>query len=377
MPRSSSAELASLLVAAISGRALAASARRAGYTPLVADFFADADTREIAQRCTKFKGDIDRGIAGEALDEALGTLAEQAPSPILGLVYGSGFEDRPALLRRIAERWPVIGNEAATIERIKAPEDFFAELDRLEIPHPRTVMEPPAATKGWLVKRRGGAGGGHIARHGCHTKADGVYFPEAVSGRAVSALFVADGVRALVLGFSEQWTAPTGSRHFRYGGAVHPAEIADDFKERMTHAVEIVAANFALKGLGSADFMVGDRELYLVEINPRPGATLGIFDSDSTPLLRIHIEAVTKGDLPGAKLGLSGAAASAIVFAPQLLRVPATMRWPDWTADRPAGGESIDKCRPICTVSARAETALAARRLVEDRVATILAACTA
>jgi predicted ATP-grasp superfamily ATP-dependent carboligase len=377
LPRSSSAELGSLLVAAVSGRALAASARRAGYTPLVADFFADADTREIAQRYTKFKGDIGRGIAGEALDEALGRLAQQAPSPILGLVYGSGFEDRPMLLRRIAERWPVIGNDAATIERIKAPEDFFAELDRLEIPHPRTVMEPPAATKGWLVKRRGGAGGGHIARHGRHAKADGVYFQEAVSGRAVSALFVADGVRALVLGFSEQWTAPTGSRRFRYGGAVRPAEIADDFKEQMISAVEIVAANFALKGLGSADFMVGDREIYLIEINPRPGATLDIFDSDSSPLLRIHIEGVTKGVLPSAKLGLSGAAASAVVFAPQLLRVPATISWPDWTADRPACGESIDKSRPICTVSARAETAPAARRLLEERVATILAACAA
>ena len=377
MPRSSLAELGSLLVAAISGRALAAAARRAGYAPLVADFFADADTREIAQGCAKLEGDIDRGIACEALDQALGRLAEHAPSPILGLVYGSGFEDRPALLRRIAERWPVIGNDAATIERIKAPEDFFAELDQLEIPHPRTVMEPPAATEGWLVKRRGGAGGGHIARHGRHANADGVYFQEAVSGRAVSALFVADGVRALVLGFSEQWSAPTGSRRFRYGGAVRPVEIADHLKERMISAVEKVAANFALKGLGSADFMIGDRELYLVEINPRPGATLGIFDSDSTPLLRIHIEAVTKGDLPGATLGLSGAAASAIVFAPQLLRVPSSMRWPDWTADRPACGESIDKSRPICTVSARAETAPAARRLVEERVATILAACTA
>jgi predicted ATP-grasp superfamily ATP-dependent carboligase len=123
--------------------------------------------------------------------------------------------------------------------------------------------------------------------------------------------------------------------------------------------------------------MVGDRELDLIEINPRPGATLDIFDSDSAPLLCIHIEAVTKGDLPGAKLGLSGAAASAVVFAPQLLRVPATMRWPDWTADRPACGDSIDKSRPICTVSARAETVQAARRLVEERVATILAACAA
>jgi dTDP-4-amino-4,6-dideoxygalactose transaminase len=35
-----------VLIAAFSGRALASAAACAGYTPLVADMFADADTRE-------------------------------------------------------------------------------------------------------------------------------------------------------------------------------------------------------------------------------------------------------------------------------------------------------------------------------------------
>ena len=38
----------------------------------------------------------------QSLGPALEALAEAAPSPILGLVYGSGFEDRPHLLTRIA-----------------------------------------------------------------------------------------------------------------------------------------------------------------------------------------------------------------------------------------------------------------------------------
>ena len=130
LPRSSPPRPASLLIAAISGRALAASAIRAGLTPLVADFFADADTRALAHSCRKLKGDIGRGIRWQSLGHTLETLAEAAPSPILGLVYGSGFEDRPRLLTQIAERWPLLGNDAATVERIKAPESFFAELDR-------------------------------------------------------------------------------------------------------------------------------------------------------------------------------------------------------------------------------------------------------
>jgi len=45
------ADGASFLVVAVSGRALAASARRAGFVPLGADFFAVADTRQIAHSC--------------------------------------------------------------------------------------------------------------------------------------------------------------------------------------------------------------------------------------------------------------------------------------------------------------------------------------
>ena len=41
---------------------------------------------------------------------------------------------------------PLLGNDAETIDRIKAPERFFAVLDCLGVPHPRTVMRLPAAS---------------------------------------------------------------------------------------------------------------------------------------------------------------------------------------------------------------------------------------
>ncbi|HEX6829921.1 MAG TPA: hypothetical protein VF090_00060, partial [Methyloceanibacter sp.] len=161
MPRSLPADGPSLLIAAVSGRALAASARRAGFVPLVADFFADADTGQIAHSCYKLD-DLKRGFRWEALAPALEALAEAAPLPLLGVVYGSGFEDRPALLAKIADRWPLRGNGPSALTRVKTPEVFFTELARLGIPHPRTVMDPAAAGCGWLAKRQGGAGGSHV-----------------------------------------------------------------------------------------------------------------------------------------------------------------------------------------------------------------------
>jgi predicted ATP-grasp superfamily ATP-dependent carboligase len=373
------ADGASLLVVAVSGRALAASARRAGCVPLVADFFADADTRQIAHSCCKLD-DLKGGFQWKALAPALEALAEAAPSPLLGVVYGAGFEDRTALLAKIAARWPLLGNDASAVGRVKAPEMFFAELTRLGIPHPRTVIDPAAAGSGWLAKRQGGAGGSHIVTShvaaGMDRRRSGrLYFQEKVEGWPVSALFVSSGTASCVLGFSEQWAAPSPGSKWRYGGAARPAELSQDLESRLTKSVERVAQGFDLKGLGSADFLVNGEDSYLLEINPRPGATLDIFDSEATPLLRIHTEAVVHNRLPTAPLNLPSASAAAIVYATEPITVSQTMIWPDWTADRPDSGERIDKDRPICTVWARSRTKVEARRLVETRTSSILAAC--
>lgn len=366
MPRNLRREGGSLLIASVSGRALAEAARRAGFVPLVADFFADADTQEAAHACRKLPG-IKSGFRWQTLYPALHALAGFAPTPIVGLVYGSGFEDRTELLRLIAKRWPLLGTDAATVARLKAPEHFFENLDRLGIAHPPTASEPPARGGTWLAKKRGGAGGSHIVPGRLARNATNLYYQERVFGRAVSALFVANGSGARVLGFSEQWTAPLASSPWRYGGAVCPANVSAPLARRMMAAVVKLAGAYAIKGIASADFLVREGEPLLLEINPRPGATLDIFDRGATPLLRLHLEAVREGRLPSRALTFQDAMASAIVYAERGGPAPAGTDWPAWVADRPKPSEWIDKNRPICTVSARAGTAAGARRLVEAR----------
>ena len=66
-----------------------------------------------------------------------------APTPLLGVVYGSGFEDRPGLLTKIAERWPLLGNVPSVVERVKSREVFFTELARLDISYREPSSTPP------------------------------------------------------------------------------------------------------------------------------------------------------------------------------------------------------------------------------------------
>jgi predicted ATP-grasp superfamily ATP-dependent carboligase len=378
LPKSSRAEAGSILIAAVSGRALAAAARRAGYIPLVADFFADADTERLAPVCVQLD-DLRAGFRWETLSPALDELVRRAPSPPLGLVCGAGFEDRTELLSRLASRYTLIGNDAVTVARTKDPEAFFGTLAKLGIPHPRTLMSPPASPAGWLSKRRGGAGGSHVAKAteaGLEPGGDGgQYFQEFVGGRPVSALFVANGREASVLGYSEQWAAPHQGAEWRYGGAVQPAAISADLAASLASHVHRLVPELGLKGLGSADFLVDGPHARLLEVNPRPGATLDIFDSVAQPILHLHIQAVLQGILPMAPLPPKEATAAAIVYASAPVLVEPGMVWPDWTSDQPKRGERISKGRPICTVLARADTAPAARRLSEERRKMILSAC--
>jgi len=371
--RSSPKGPGSLLIAAISGRALARAAVEAGFEPLVADFFADTDTQDLAQACRKMPGYIARGFQWRSLGPALTALAKQAQHPVLGLVYGSGFEDRTALLARIAEHWPLLGNDAATVETVKAPETFFATLDALAIPHPVTVTARPAKSAGWIAKRRGGAGGSHVVRGRPPKSATNIYYQALLEGRAISALFVANGRDARVLGFSEQWTAPAPRKPWRYGGAVRPASISGAAAEGMEKAVARATKAFKLRGLASADFVLVENQPHMLEINPRPGATLDIFAGAVRPLLNLHLDAVLNGKLPWKTSMFEGAAASGVLHASTTVIVPRNMKWPLWCADLPKPGERIDKHRPICTVLARAGTQGRAKRLVQKRQASLLA----
>src|SRR5216684_2450008 len=262
-------EPAAVLIAAVSGRALAASARRAGFVPLVADCFGDDDTLALTRAHVCLRWGAGRGIDREA---------------------GRGT----------------------------------------------------------------------------------TYYQRRVSGSPVSALVLGNGRTAIVLGFSAQWASPAEGRPFRYGGAVRPAMLPAELSAALTGAVERLASALPLIGLNSFDFLVEDDAFRLLEINPRPGATLDIFEPSEGSLLGLHV-ASCEGALPEQAPNLPGAAAACIVYADRDVGSVPVMDWPVWAADRQGVGSSVRTGDPFCTVLARAPTAAEAAELVNQRAAAVLA----
>lgn len=363
------------LVVALSGRALATAIRRARRRCVVVDLFGDTDTRTSAEASLVVAGDFDAGFDAAALLDAAERLATPSTPPQFGLVYSSGLESCPELLARLAEGRQLFGNTPTTVARLKDPVRFFGTLDRLGIPHPEISSQPRADPAGWLIKQVGGSGGGHVRRANKQdVAAPDTYFQRHVAGRSIGASFVASGRKALLLGFSEQWSAPRpGESSYRFGGIFQPAAVDPVLTRGVAIALDAMTDEFGLVGLNSADLIIADGAFHVLEVNPRPGANLDIFDgADPAGLFGLHLEAC-RGHLPAAWIPPSQATAMSVLYADRPLLVPRQLQWPAWVADRPAAGARIEADAPICTVLAAEPTDSAVRQAIAARSAFVYA----
>lgn len=360
-----------ILIAAFSGRALAQSARRAGYVPLVADAFGDTDTIAAAG-AVRIVGDAMRtGFRAKPLIAALDALVANADTKPIGLVLGSGLEDKLRLVDILDRRYTLLGCTPEAMRHCKDPRVFFPVLDELGIAHPETRTAPPDNCSGWITKRIGGSGGRHIrdCSHSARVKPRR-YFQKRIEGMriSVSALIAHDGIAT---SFSRQWTSPSQQMPFRYGGAVSLQESDAPEAPAMLSAVEKLARAFDLKGLASFDFIVDGGHAYLLEINPRPGATLDVFDDAQGSLFKAHVEA-SRGqplDRRGGDLDVSRAAA--ILHAHRGAITLGNYDWPEWSADRGATGTFVPAGAPLATVFADAATPDAAVARARSRLAAL------
>ena len=361
-----------VLIAALSGRALAASAKRAGYRPLVVDCFGDQDLASAHNDNRVLPARMRVGIRGKSLVDALDALHAQSDGPVAGLVLGSGFEDRPGLIRKLANRFPYLGTDADTLAALKDPTVFFPLLDKLGIAHPKTQTDAPANPDGWLKKRIGGSGGLHIkpctptAKAGPRT-----YFQQQVPGQAVSALAIV-GKGGTAFALSKQWSAPTPRTPYRYGGAVSHAALSPGQEHTVLEAALAITEAADLKGLTSIDFVIDGPDVFCLEINPRPGATLDVHDDDRGSLFEAHMIACKGGD-PAQFLqhrwSSNNAKATAVLYAdadPLTIKVD---QWPDWVSDRPQPGATVFAGQPLASANAEAATSEEAEQLCLERLA--------
>ena len=365
-----------LVVAGISVRALAESARQGGWEVIALDLFGDADTRRASAHWAPIGEASALRIDPARLRQELQQAARRPR--VDGWVPASGFEGAPELLAAGGTALPCLAIEPSAMQRVRDPASFFGALDRHRLSHPRISLDTPADAAGWLAKRAGGCGGVHIRTAGqlladpASRHAD-TYFQRHQPGTPMSALFVADGERFRLVALNRLIVRAVWPLPHVYAGAVGP--IADDTLEQaVDRALAVLVPEFGLRGLASLDFLADDSGAHWLEVNPRPSATLQLH-ADAWPagLARAHVDAV-RGHLPVAPPRHGpGVRGHLTVFADRLGLVGgASTHGPagqPHVHDLPVAGTRFARGEPICTVSAEAGTVDDALRLLDARAA--------
>lgn len=361
-----------LAVAAFSARVLAEMAALEGCDVVALDLFGDRDTRSAASRWIGL-GDpatlhIDAGRLLAALDELRAHGAD-------GWLAGSGFDGRAELLAEGARRLPLLGNDPATVARVRDPRLFFAALDELGIAHPAVTHDWPEDRRGWLVKDAGGSGGVHIQpaeRISLRQLSASAYLQRERPGVPMSATFIANGRDAVVLGCNEQLVRPLGGWRFLYCGVIGPVPLAPALQAEAGHIVQQLAARFGLCGLGSLDFLLDGDRLEVLELNPRPPASLALYPRiDGGGPIEAHLRACAGGALPVVDARASSVLGTEIVFARGPLRLQE--RQTAWLAgqqevhDLPWPGHVWSAGEPVCSVTAQGASASAVREQLARR----------
>lgn len=114
--------------------------------------------------------------------------------------------------------------------------------------------------------------------------------------------------------------------------------------------------------MNGIDFVVNGSDWSLLELNPRPTATLELWDAHPMPaLFDLHVQSCL-GRLPVTLPKPEASRAVAVAYAGETLRVPAGFPWPDWSADLPRMDTLLEPGDPVCTVHATAADANAAEQ---------------
>jgi predicted ATP-grasp superfamily ATP-dependent carboligase len=320
---------------------------------------ADLASREVV--AFDLFGDLDLRAGRVVTAGGLKALVDAAVAePSGGVVYGAGFENHPALVARLAARHTLLGNPPETLRAVRDPARLAAVLRDFPV---TSFAAPADRSRRWLRKPLRGGGGTRVRDWRGGPLPRGSYVQERIDGRPCSAAAVSDGTDAVVLGLTEQLVGRRafGVRGYRWCGNVALAHEALLGQARAICSQ--LAGEFGLRGLFGVDFIWDGERAWTLEVNPRPTASLELFNGVEA------FDAHLRGELPRveARPLYTG---KAVLFATENVTIGDSERWLELgVRDVPHPGERIAAGRPICTLLTTASDPLAA---LEQQAAQLL-----
>ena len=324
------------LLCGLSTRCIAESAVRAGWDVLTVDFFGDLDLVKICENVS-LKWEFKVGLEFNPFL----FLTASKRLKFDKMVYVAPLENHPEVLAQFARMCEIVGNGPDTVKKVRDWRNISKFCRENEILYPETFDGVE-----YIVKPKKSGGGRGIQRLSTYV------VQKFVKGGHFSASFLGNGEESVVVSVNEQLVGRKefGARKFWYCGNITPVFAGNE--EKIEDMCQNMVKEFGLKGSCGIDFVVHDG-VYLMEVNPRPQATLEIVErSLHVNMVVLHENAcqntLEKLANPQRTWG------KAIVYAEEDMTMPDTREWLNygWIKDVPHPSEHIVKGEPVCTVIA-------------------------
>jgi predicted ATP-grasp superfamily ATP-dependent carboligase len=344
-----------VIVIGNSVRSIACSARRAGYTVYALDRFGDVDMQKCAAKSQIIKNMDERQLKNN--------IASFGGAD--AVILGPGFEH--------LKFENALNNPEEIMEEAGNKSRLPAKLESMGIPHPETAPVDKADGMGFplMVKPKSGCGGmkNIIVRNVeelnlFRKRLDSHEFiaQEFMKGIPCSTSVVSTGDEAVVVAMNEQLI---GIRRltrlpFAYCGNVTPLETK--FRQEMEDYSKQICIEFKLRGSNGIDFMLTDKSVKVIEINPRFQGSIDTVElSTGINVFDAHIKSFA-GELPELREPRCFAAKNIIYIDKKLIinrDISDTLlnySIKGKAADIPRPGQEVLPDEPLTTILATAST---------------------
>ncbi|HEY9206672.1 MAG TPA: ATP-grasp domain-containing protein [Candidatus Methanoperedens sp.] len=293
-----------VLVISNSSRSIVCSARKAGYEVYALDHFGDVDLL----RCTK---------EAEILDNISETRINELAESCDAVIIGPGFEKL-----RFKN---MLNNSHGVMEKTNDKLKIAEKFRSMGILHPQTSLLDKVSGFEFplMVKPRVGSGGmknilirneDELAFFCQRNDPEDYIAQEFVKGIPCSASLIGTGDDAIVVALNEQLIGlPWLTRlPFAYCGNITPFHT--EFDNEMAEYAKQIALEFKLRGSNGVDFILNEKGLFVIEINPRFQGSLDTIElSTGMNIFDSHVKSFA-GELPETTEA-SRFATKAIVYA--------------------------------------------------------------
>jgi predicted ATP-grasp superfamily ATP-dependent carboligase len=382
-----------LAIVGASTRSAAASAVRAGFQPLAADLFGDADLQRIATT-TRIR----------PYPEGFLDWMRTVEPP--GWMYTGALENYPELVDQMAWIAPLLGNPGDVLARVRSPWELSTALGSAGLLFPETRKSPAGLPPdgSWLVKTYNGASGSGVRvlsrergeGSGEEIKTEKLCYQRRVEGTPCAAVYVAAKGEAQLLGVTRQiigepWLNAHG---FQYAGSIGLWPVSAAVVATLERLGNVLSEQFELTGLFGVDFMLDGERVWTVEVNPRYTASVEIVERCTGVMaIAAHVAAcgspageMVRSGVPASLVGGEDAPARSVsnchgkatlfatrdvvvsqAFADYSIAESLRTPWP-LLADVSAAGTPIENGRPVLTMFASGTSVAEVEQRLRERV---------